>query len=224
MVNIFVAPGEAFQALREKPTVLFPLAAVLLSTLAVNAWYFQIVDYAWFTDNLLERMSNLSDEQREAMRAYTSESSSMTSLTSVLGSAISILAVYILQAGYLTLVSALAGDRFRFRHWFSLTSWTNLPYLLVVLVMAVNLLLSPNGQISLFELNSLSLSNLGVESGGNFLLQNMLDSMHLPMFWALALTVAGYQQWLQCGHARAAAIVLAPFVLVFGTMAFFAFN
>ncbi|MEX2130083.1 MAG: hypothetical protein WD772_01245, partial [Pseudohongiellaceae bacterium] len=128
----------------------------------------------------------------------------------------------VLQAGYLTLVSALSGDAYRFRHWFSLISWTGLPYLLVVLVMAVNILMSPNGQLSLFDANSLSLASLGFSAGDNFMLQATLESMTLPMFWSMALTVVGYQQWLQSSWLRASLTVLAPYIVIFCSLAYFA--
>lgn len=225
-VNIFTSPSEAFTALEKRPTVLFPLLISILSTVLLYGWYFQVVDYEWFIDDTISQMSaTMPEEQREAVtEAMRGQSQTMMLVSGTVGGALGILLMYALQAGYLTMVSALSGDSYRFRHWFSLINWTALPYLLVILVMAVNLLLSPNGQINLNDANSLSLTNLGFPESESGMAQIFLTSINLPMLWSLALTYVGYQQWLKCSHLKAAVVVLAPYAAIFGILAYFAFT
>lgn len=223
-VNVFVSPAEAFRTLNARPSILFPLAITLVAMSLVYVWYFQVVDYAWFVDDTLARSGgNMSEEQRQAVREFYANRSLVTvAASSVAGGVFMILLLYVLQAGYLTLVSLLRGDSYRFRHWFSLISWTGLPSLLIVLVMSVNILLADNGQISLSDANSLSLSSLGVQSGGNAMLQGILDSITLAMLWSIALAVMGYRQWLETGYLKSAVIILAPYLLLFGVMSYIA--
>lgn len=56
--------------------------------------------------------------------------------------------------------------------------------------MVVNILLSSNGQLSLYELNSLSFNNLGLQVKGSTNLQALLDTLNIAMSWSLALMVA----------------------------------
>ncbi|MFM1895433.1 MAG: hypothetical protein RLZZ385_507 [Pseudomonadota bacterium] len=222
-INVFAAPSEAFAALQRKPTVLFPLLITIIATVLIYAWYFQTVDYDWYVDDIISRMGNANAEQQEQIRtAMTQQSQTVMTVTSTIGGAISILLVYTLQAGYLALVSALGGDGIRFRQWFSLISWTSLPYLLVVLVMAVNIIMSPNGQLSIYEANSLSLSSLGISGGDSMIMRGILDGTNLPMFWSVALTVMGYHQWLKCSWTKGIAVVLAPYAVILGALAYFA--
>ena len=220
-VDIFASPGEAFTRIRERPSILFPLLLVLVPTTLISIWYMQIVDYEWFIDDTLSRFGEMTEQQVEAMRAaYQNQSPMMSTFSAILGSVISTCILYVIHAGYLTLVSLMTGDGYRFRHWFSLLSWTNLPMLLVALVMAVNIALSPNGQISLYDANALSLASLGLQTDtASF--QFLFDMFSLPMIWALGLLVMGYQQWVKCGWVRATLVVLAPYLLMIGIVAYF---
>lgn len=221
-VNVFVSPGEAFPAIRRRPNILFPLIVLLLPTLAVTFWYFQIVDYDWLVDDTIARFGDMSPEQQQGLRDYYGGQSPLAAgLTAIVGGIVSTVVLLTIHSAYLTLVSALTGDEFRFRHWFSLVTWTSLPVVLVALVMAVNIVLSPGGQISIYDANSLSLASLGL-SAESTAVQSLWDTLNLALFWSLALLVAGYRQWVTVAWPRATLIVLAPYILVIGVIAFFA--
>lgn len=220
-VNILTAPGEAFKALDANPTKLVPLLTVMLSTVLVMFWYFSIVDFDWYIDDTLSIYSDRPAEQLEQLREGMEAMSQTTfKMFGILGSSVGILVIYILQAGYLSMASALNGDRYRFSHWFSLVCWTSIPSLLGVLGMIVTILMSPNGQISALDLNPLALSNLGMSSSSASV-QTMLGSLNLAMIWGAALIVLAYRQWLQSSWIKALSIVLAPYLLIFGIWAYF---
>lgn len=222
-VNILTAPSDAFRALDARPTKLLPLLAVMVSTMLVMFWYFTIVDFDWYIDDSMSIYGNMSEEQLAAMREGMQSMSQTTfKLFGVMGSSVGILAIYILQAGYLSMASALNGDKYRFSHWFSLVCWTSLPSLLGVLGMAVTILMSPNGQISAMDLNPLSLGNLGMSSS-NASVQTMLGSLNLTLIWGAALIVLAYRQWLQSSWIKALSIVLAPYLVILGIWAYFLF-
>ena len=220
-VNILTAPSEAFKALDANPTKLVPLLTVLLSTLLVMFWYFTIVDFGWYIDDSLSRFSNMSEEQLTTMQERMESMSQTTfKMFGIAGSSVSILLISVLQAGYLSMASALNGDKYRFSHWFSLVCWTSLPALLGVLGMVVTILLSPNGQISALDLNPLTLANLGMRSSSASV-QTLLGSLNLTMFWGATLIVMAYRQWLHSGWVKALSIVLAPYALIFGIWSYF---
>ena len=102
-------------------------------------------------------------------------------------------------------------------------SWTNLPYLLVTLSMAVNILLHPNGQLSITALNGLSLHNLGMQSA-NASLNQVLSNVNLAQLWSLALLVMAYRQWLAVSTLRAMTVVLTPYLLIVGSWTYFSLS
>ena len=108
--NILLSPGEAFTELQQRPSKLFPLALIIPSTMAVMFWYFSIVDFDWFIDATLAE-ANLDGEQLEVARESMASMSQTTfKMFGVLGSAIGTLAIYVLQSGYLSLISAITGS------------------------------------------------------------------------------------------------------------------
>lgn len=219
-INIFTAPREAFTAIEQRPSKLFPLALVILSTVLVMFWYFSIIDFEWYVDDVLSNAGLEGKELEEARQNMLGMSQNNMMMFGMLGSGFSLLLAFLLQSAYLSLVSALSGDKYRFSHWFSLICWTALPYLLSVIGMIVTILLSPNGQLSAYDLDPLTLTNLGMQTD-NSSLQTILSSLNLTIFWSLTLTVLAYRQWLDTGLVRAIAVVTAPYILIFGIWAYF---
>jgi hypothetical protein len=220
MVNIFVSPLEAFDSIAPRPTFIFPLLLILLGNIVTYGWYFSVVDYPWLVDQLMLQLGDLPSEQLTAAReAYTSMTSTGMMASSLVSIVVMLLLVYSLQAGYLSMVSALVGAPFRFKHWFSLNCWAYLPGLLVIIVSMVNIILSDNGQIDIYELNSLSLRNLGFSGEGTTSSNALLDSLNLATFWSLGLLITGYNAWVKSGYLKASIVVLAPYILIYGIWA-----
>jgi hypothetical protein len=219
-INILTTPSEAFNELQLRPNKLFPLSLIVLSTVTVMFWYFTIIDFDWYIDDTLA-ITNLNGEQLEAAREQMGSMSQSTfRLISTSTSVIGLLLIYILQAGYLSLTSALSGSGQKFGHWLSLVLWTGLPYILSIVGMIVTLLLNPNGQLSAFELDPLTLANLGMQSS-NSSVTTLFNMLTLTQIWSLLLTVMGYKQWLDCSAVKAMAVVLAPYLLIAGVWTYF---
>lgn len=222
-VNVFTSPTEAFRSLQKKPTKLFPLLLILILNAIVLLWYFNIVDYDWFVDDILSA-DNIGEEERaEAREGMMSLSINTFAMFGVLGGSVAIIAINLLQAAYLSLVAALRGDEYKFPHWFSLVCWAGLPMLLTIAGSAVTILLSPNGQLSALDLDPLTLRNLGVSSA-NTSVQSLTQSLSLSTFWSVGLMVFGYRQWIESSWLRAVITVLSPYLCILGVWAFFAFN
>lgn len=218
-INLFTAPGETFALIKQRPSKLFPILIVIVPTMLAMFWYFQILDYAWYIDDVLNS-GGIAEEDIEAAReGMESMSQNTMMIFAMLGSGLSLIVVYLLQSAYLSLVAALRGDSLRFGHWFSLVAWCSLPYLLSVLGMVVNILMSPNGQLSAYALDPLTLTNLGLQTD-NTSLQTIFSALNLTMLWSLVLTVMAYRQWLDSSLPGAIAVVSTPYVLIFGIWAY----
>ncbi len=220
-INILVSPGEAFIELEQRPHKLFPLALLLFSTIATLFWYFSIVDFDWYIDDVLANANVPEDRLEESREAMTSMSQTTFMMFALLGGTISTFLYYVVQAGYLGLISALSGDGQKFGNWFSLVLWTALPALIGIAGMVATILLSPNGQLSAYDLNPLTLRNLGMESA-NDSLKLFFASVNLTMLWSIGLLIAGYKQWQGSSLVKAMGVILTPYLLIAGIWAYFA--
>ena len=221
VLNMLLEPATAFAGLRERPSWLLPTLLVAGGTALVMLWYFSILDIPWFLENLLyEGGAEPTQEQIDAFREGTEDLSPMVFMVSgFLGSIFGLIVIWILQAGYLTLVSALTGDGFRFGNWFCLATWTSIPALLTVVGMAITLALNQNGQIGQTELDPLQLGNLGLRFGDSGL-DYAIGQISLTQFWTMGLLVYGYRLWLKGSWLRSALIALLPQLLLIGIMIF----
>ena len=221
-INIIVSPSEAFAEIQRRPSILFPLALILLSTALSLIWYFSVVDYAWYVDDVLAQSNLAGDELEQAREQMLTMSQNVFMMFGVLGGTLGTIVYYVLQSGYLALISALTGDGQKFSRWFSLVCWTALPQLLAILGMAATILLSPNGQISAFDMNPLTLRNLGIVTD-NDSLNSLLNSLNLTMLWSICLLVLGYKQWQNSSLAKAVIVIVTPYLLVVSVWAFISF-
>lgn len=219
-INILVSPSEAFEQIRQRPTKLFPLALIVVSTVIALAWYFSIIDFAWYVDDTLANANldeNSIDDARDAM---LSMSQNTFMLFGVIGGSLGTVIYYVLQSAYLALISALTGDGQKFSRWFSLVCWTALPSLLAIVGMLVTIALSPNGQLSAFDLNPLTLRNLGIETP-NDSLNTLFASINLTMVWSIGLLTLGYQQWQDSSLSKAIVVIVTPYLLIASVWAYF---
>ncbi len=221
VLNILLEPATAFAGLRERPTWLLPTLLVAGGTALVMLWYFSILDLPWFLENLLyQGGADPTQEQIDAFREGTEDLSPMVFMISgFLGAIFGLIVIWILQAGYLALVSALTGDGFRFANWFCLATWTSIPSLLTIVGIAITLALNPNGQISQMELDPLSLGNLGLRFGDSGI-NDAIGQFSLTQFWTMGLLVYGYRLWLKGPWLKSAIIVLLPQLLLIGVTIF----
>jgi len=220
-INILTAPSEAISEIQQRPTILFPLGLVLISTAISMAWYFSIIDFAWYVDDTLA-LQNAPEDQLEASReAMLSMSQNTFMLIGIASSIVFTFIFYGLQSTYLALISAITGDGQKFSRWFSLVCWTSLPMLLGIAGMMVTILLSPNGQLSATELNPLTLRNLGMETDNNSL-NALFDFFNLTLVWSVGLLTMAYKQWLESSLLKAIVVVMTPYLLIASIWAYFA--
>lgn len=236
-VNIFVAPSEAFVEIQQRPSKAIPLLVIISSMGLALFWYFNILDYDWFVDDIIATMQepsisgpglfiesgNDANDAEAVREQMLSVSPNTFMLFSVLGGIASSLLVFVLQSSYLSLTTALSGERIKFTQWFSLVIWAGLPTLLSVMGMIVTIYLSPNGQLSTSDLDPLTLANLGMQSS-NASVEQILSSLNLTMLWSLVLVIMAHRQWLGSSLLKATTIVTAPYILILGIWAYFAFT
>jgi len=212
LTDTLTSPSEAFAAIARTPRGLFPLLLLTLASLAVSLYYFSVLDLAWWVDDTLAQ-AELSGEQLEAARDNLLQTGrGVLATIGTITAALSTFIFILLQAGYMSLAGALTGSRFKFRHWFALAAWGSTPYLIGSIAMLVNIALHSTGQLSATALDPTSLAALGLNQSEA--LEPLMRGITLPMLWSLALFVLGFSAWQQSTIAKAAAIILTPYLLV----------
>lgn len=223
-VDVIAAPGEALRAIRQKPTVLVPLGAIIVANAAVMLTYYGEVDVAWLMETGIQASGQeLSEEQLEAMTRGMENLSPMVmgSLTAV-SAALGLTLWFFLNAAYLAGISLLSNDGFRLRAWMSMICWCGLPMIFGYGASLANLLMVDATFLPQDRLSPLSFSSLlDLESAGSGTMWRSIAALDVTVVWAMALGVYGYRLWTQRGLFVSALIVLAPAILTFGAIMYF---
>ena len=218
LLNVYAAPREAFAAIVIAPSWLAPLSLVILSSLVATSYYFSGLDMAWWVDDTL-RQANVEaselDTARDAMGGMT------RGMLFGIGAASTVLFslfITLIHAVYMSLAAAIMGSVYKFKHWMALASWTSLPYVVGAIAMIVNITLHPSGQLSSYDLDPTSLAALGLTLEGTSL-EAITKSVTLTMLWAVGLLSLGFGQWLNISTSKSTAIIITPYLIVFGVIA-----
>ena len=214
-INILTAPKDAFTAIREKPTALVPILLVILATASVQWGYYNAVERDFLIEELITQAQAFVNVPADQLRPnYENLSPTSLAIQSAVSIAIILPLIMALYAGYLSLISKFTYDEIRFRQWFSLSAWTSIPTLFAALSGWVVILTNSDGMISIQAIQPLSLNNLIFRSEGAW--AAMLSQINLVQFWSLFLCAVGYAQWTGKSIGQAAAIVVAPYVVIYG--------
>jgi len=219
------APSSAFAELRERPRYWFPLVLLVISTVAIQFWYYSIVDIDWWKDAMY---SNHPDMQKLSETERAQAMSMLNRNTLLWGSMVSVAfllpIVFLLQALYLQLAAKVTKLSQGFKHWFALACWCSLPLLLGNVVSVILLFLSENSQVSPSVLAPLSLNELLLHRPMGSPGHMLLESLGIPTFLSFALMIIGIRVWSQRSWVFSATMTLLPWVFIYGIWAFLAFR
>lgn len=218
-IDILAAPTAVFERLKTRPQWAAPLLLLLVTTASVQIGYFQLTDFNYLIDEMLEQAlaANPNARASEVRTALDSLNPTILGISSSVAVVLMILVMNCLYAGYLSFLTKFSSHDYRFRHWFSLSIWASIPTVFVAVAAWVVMLSSANGQVPQSALQALSFhALLGLESS-NTLLQNL----SLPALWSMALLVIGYRQFTAVSWGKAVLVTLGPYLLIYGIWALF---
>ncbi len=227
LINIITAPKLAFPAIKEKPSILFPLGLMLAVAIGSMLYFYATVDFAWMIEQMVNAQTvGKSDAERDAMhKAMSSMSSTVMGGSSVAGLVIGISIIYSILAAYLMLVNKLLdSENLGFKAWFSFICWCSIPAIFSSLASLINVMLASNGQITLEAINPFSFNNLFLHLVPSDRLFGPLNAWDPMMLWSMGLMIFGFNQWTGKSIAKSAAIVLAPNVIIYGIWIAIALN
>ena len=222
-LQLVTEPKAAFESLKAAPRFWFPLLTMVLSTILIFAWYFNIVDFAWLRDHMLNSIPNaeqMTEAQRTRAGAFITKNSLMWS--TLMGAAIGlpvvrlIEGIYYLLTGMMTKVQGLT-----FKQWFSLACWTGLPAIISLIPMMILLFMRSNGQIGMESLSILSLNELFFHIPAGQKWQSLLSGITILQPWIWWLSYVGVKVFTGRGTAYCVLVVAIPFTLIYGCWAAF---
>ena len=221
---IATSPSAAFTELRDRPKFLFPLLAIVLLSVGLQFWYFSSVDIEWLKDHLMSGNAAI-QKLPEADRARVMGAMSRNTLlwSSVLGSLITIPAMFAIQALYYLLAGKVTNLQKSFVQWFAIVCWSSLPIVLGAIVGAIMLAMhGSNAQMSPSELQPLSLNELFFhrlpsQPGYAFFL-----SLSVITLLTWGLRVIGVRAWSDRSWVFSTIFALLPFMLLYGVWALIA--
>lgn len=205
-------PTRTFRQLEDKPRGWFPMIVLIASTCALMFWYYAIVDFPWFLDQMLSAMK--SPEEREAAAKFMSKT--MMQVSTLGSTVVGYPLVFAITGLYLMLVSKALSRGMSFGKGFALAAWSSVPAILLLPLGAMQILLASNGQLSYSALNPVSLNQLVFNYDITHPLASMMDTLSLMTFWNMFLLVIGFETWAKVKRSTAILVVLIPYLLVYG--------
>lgn len=221
LVDIFAAPGAVFERLKSRPHWLLPLLLVTVATASIQIGYVMTTDFNYLVDQLIEQTlaSNPDARASEVRAAMENLNPSLIGISGSVAVVVIVVVINCIYAGYLSFLNKFSVQELGYRHWLSLSTWSGMPALFTALAAWVVMLGSINGQVPQTALQPLSLDGLLNLQSNNALLQNL----SLPQFWSMALLVIGYRVFTGANWTRSAIATLAPYAVIYGIWALFAF-
>lgn len=220
LLSIFVDPVKAMQAVRERSMIWLPLLLMTFGTAAVMVWYYQTVDFPWLQDQMLAASGQSDPAAIEVARGYMTHSLMMGS--SVLAIFIIVPLLLLLTSVYYLLAAKVIGNDLGFGKWFAFSTWTAVPTLLAIPAMAVQILMTSNGQLATDALNPLTLNSLMFHLPVSNPWAGLLSAISIPSLWATLVAIIGYKVWTAKSTSISTLIVLLPQVVIYGIWALIA--
>jgi hypothetical protein len=205
---------------RERSMIWLPLLLLVLGTSAMQAWYYQMVDISWLQDHLLSADPEMEPAARAAAKGFMSRGMMMS--MGVIGTVIVLPIILLLSAVYYLLAAKVIGNDLGFGKWFAFSTWTIVPTLLMIPLMAVQILMSDNGQLPPDALNPVSLNQLIFHYPVTNPWAGLLGAISLLSIWSTIVAVIGYRRWTDKSLGTSIFIVLLPQIVIYGVWAAYA--
>jgi hypothetical protein len=208
---MFYEPARAFAMLEPKRHLWLPMVLLVAAAAVLMTWYFSVVDFAWFLDQVLATVSAAEREQMKSMMGR-----GFFQISSTFGAVVAYPFLFAVAGLYFMIIGKFINKDISFETGLALSAWSSIPGLLNLPMGIVAILMSSGGQISFSELNPLSLNQLIFNVDMAHPMAGLYDSINLTSIWTAVLTVIGFQAWTKATLASALKVVLSPYVVIYG--------
>lgn len=215
-------PKKAFTELDARPRILFPLLLLIVCTVGITFWYYQVVDLGWVTDQQIQSTGlsrALTQAQIDEAVKRAGDHPVRSGVLSGAAAALIIVLFRLLESVYYLLAGKVTGVQRSFRHWMSLSCWSSLPSLVSVITAAIMLATATTAQIDQSALQSLSLNNLFFHRATGEPGYTLLTNFNLLYVLGAFYAAMGIRAWSRRSWVHALVIAFLPMALVFGPWA-----
>lgn len=214
--RVILEPSPTFARLKDKPRGWLPLLVSILLSIAIMYWWTSTVDFAWLREHMAAGRPDMKPEAQEALAKFLTPGRMM--LTSAGGAVIGTIVVFAIAAAYYLIAARTIGNDIGYGKWFSFVAWTNVPHLLVVPLMALQVATS-HGQLAPEDMNMVSLNFLLFHLPMSHPWASFMNSMDLATFWTIALASVGLKAWTGRPTGTCVTIAVIPYLIVYGLWA-----
>ena len=216
-INILASPAEAFRSINEKPRFLWAWLLIVSSTAMVQSIYMYSVDIEWFFEQqILASQPDLTEAQIEdTVGLISSFPQWAISSFTLVSTAIFFTGIFLVQALYFRIVSAITKDGLLYSKCFSLVCWASLPTVLSSLAQVVKLSTSDVSLLPITEINPLAFAAmLDIDPVGTGTLDQIVMNFDLTTVWSLVLLIIGYKIFSGKDVVTAALIAAMPTAII----------
>jgi hypothetical protein len=210
LLTMFATPEKSFEAIRNRSMVALPLTFSIVSAVFILYWYYEIVNFDWFQDNMTATVSD--PTARDMAKKIMTKN--MLSTVSAAGIFFGIPLMYAGMALYFLLISKIKNISASFGQWFAFVAWASVPSLLSLPLGAMQILLSQDGMLTPEQLNPTSVNQIFFHFPVGHPWQVFLDSANVLNVWSAVLMVIGLQVWTKQSRTRSVVVVLAPYTII----------
>jgi hypothetical protein len=179
-------------------------------------WWISTEDFGWLRGHMIAAHPDMEPDAREAMQHFITPNSML--LTTAGGAVIGTLALIAITAAYFLIASRIMGNQIGYAKWFAFVAWSNVPRLLVVPLMALQIMTS-HGQLAPEDLNMVSFNFLFFHLPVSAPWASFADSLDLTTFWTIALAAIGLGTWTGRSTSVCLTVAALPYMVVYGLWA-----
>lgn len=218
LLDIFIAPTQAFATLRGSGGNLLLLVIQMLITALAFYLFYQGMSPEWLVEQQLLHAGELTPAELEQTRAIMAQAAPYTALLGAISGPIMLIVMNAILAGYLHLVTKMSGD-FHYKDWFGFVIWSQMPMVLNTLGLMLIVLLADTPNLPIATANYASVNQLLLQLPIAAPYYTLTEALSLFLFWHIALVAVGLKQWCRFGTAKATLLAVLPSVLIFGIWA-----
>jgi hypothetical protein len=211
-ITMLYEPAATFRRLQARPKGWLPMLALMATSTVLLLWYFSVVDFTWLLDQILASLKTAA-EREQAAKVMSKSLLQTSSLGTTL---LFFPLLFVVMGTYLMIVSKALSQGLSFGKGFALAAWSSVPGILLLPLGALQILLSPSGQLGFSELNPVSLNQLLLHYEMVNPFASLADAVSLTSLWSLVLLVIGFETWTRAKRSTAILVVLIPYILVYG--------
>lgn len=220
MVDIFIAPTQAFARLNQSGAHAWILLLQITILTAVFYWFYAGMSPQWLVEQQVLMAGDLSPAEAEQMRSVMAQTVDYMAIIGSVSVALMTIVITAITAGYLHLVTRISGD-FAYQDWFGFTVWSQMPLLLNGIGLSVIILLAASADLPLSTPSFASVNQLLLQLPMNHAFYTWAETLNLFYFWQIALITLGLKQWCQFSTGKALLLAALPTLLIYGIWAAF---